>query len=528
MNAADLTTEQDSPAASDPEIPWQRLDFRVVWIDAARLLVSLIPGFVASVVYGFDTEAGPIWPLLVASGLGVLGTVLDFKRWLKTRYRITPERVERRTGWLVRKYRYVPRERIRSVDSGAKFRHRLAGLRVVHIGSGEARQSFKLDALSEQDARNLRRELMRDVDDVALSQSGEQELSEQENRTQETVISRFRWYWVLCNAVRVWAFLAAAGILLSTFTLLRLVNINIFSVLGDLATSTGLGTGGLIALGLACAFVLGTAGLIVEFIARYWNFELARATTKNGSTLLTRQGLFSTRTVYREEKRIRGVHIREPLPWRWLHLAETRVVSTGLAGSLSEPASILPRTPLSEAGRVADEVLPGDHVQPLDIPLRKHPFSALTRRLFWAVWAPGLLAGLLAWLGATGALPDRAWWFAIALLPATLPLAVVAYLALGHGIAGPYLVVRGGVVARSTVVLQHQAVIGWSLRQTVFQRLRGRMSVGIPTAAGERYYRASDAGKDQALTFVKEVTPALADQFIDTRASRKDTSAPAE
>ncbi len=93
--------------------------------------------------------------------------------------------------------------------------------------------------------------------------------------------------------------------------------------------------------------------------------------------------------------------------------------------------------------------------------------------------------------------------------------AVVAYRSLGHGLAGRYLVVRRGVLNRRTVALQRRAVIGWTFEQSILQRWGGRMSVGVATAAGDRYYTAPDTSVEQALTFATGATPELAEQFID-------------
>jgi putative membrane protein len=485
---------------------WQRLDVRMVWINAAKFLLSLIPGVLGLFVFATGdvwSLSGPVWPLVIASAAGIVSTVLDVKRWLTTRYRVTGERVERRTGWLVRRYRHVPRDRIRNVDTSAKPRHRLARLRVVHIGTGAASMSsaFKLDALSVAMARQLRDELMPERDDV-----------------RETAISRARWYWVFYNIFHVWAFLAAALFLGSLWLSLQTIGVDLLAVLGDLFRWADLGLRLSIVVGVAAAFLLGAAVLAADFFASYWNFELVRVTGDDGSALLTRQGLFTTRTVHREDRRIRGIHLHEPLLWRWLRLAETKVITTGLRGTREEMANILPRGPVGAARHAARSVFPDDLV-PLEVPLNRHPRGALTRRLSWATWGPVLAAGLLAWLGTTGAVPQGFWPVLLVLLPVGWALAFVGYRALGHQLVGPYLVVRSGALGRSTSVLQQRAVVGWELRQTVLQRLWGRTTVGVLTSAGDRLYRAPDASTAQALAFIKGATPELADEFIEPRST---------
>jgi len=493
-------SEVDMSIPVPSEEPWLGLDFRVVWIDAVKFLVSLAPGLIGLIYF----PTGPIWPLLAASAFGVTGTVLDFKRWLHTRYRITEGHVERRTGWLVRKFRNVPRERIRSVDTSAKLFHRMAGLRIVHIGTGEARMSatFKLDALSRHKAEALRLLLVPD-----------QQAEEQDESAEQKILSGIPWYWVFYNIFNFWAFFAAAFFLNVGYWFLDSFGINLLAVVDGLISSTGGGVTGKIVFSVLAAFVLGFCGLAIDFASKYWNFELVR-TTEKGGALLTRHGLLSIQTVYREDSRIRGIDLHEPLLWRWIRLAETKVVTTGIHSAREESAKVLPRSPRGTARRVAKYVLP-DGFDPLEARLLRHPVSALGRRLFWATNMPLLVAGLLVWLASIGSTAPDAWQFPLLFLPLTWILALVAYFSLGHTRVGPYIVVRSGAMARSTVALQNRAVIGWTLQQTLFQRLWKQITIGIPTAAGSRYYRAPDAGVDQALAFIKGATPWLAEEFID-------------
>jgi putative membrane protein len=78
------------------------------------------------------------------------------------------------------------------------------------------------------------------------------------------------------------------------------------------------------------------------------------------------------------------------------------------------------------------------------------------------------------------------------------------------------------VLNRRTVALQRRAIIGWTFEQSMLQRWGDRMSVGVATAAGDRYYTAPDAGVQQALALAAAATPELAQRFIeaDGNASR--------
>ncbi|MET7395849.1 PH domain-containing protein [Dactylosporangium sp. NPDC005572] len=518
-----VTAREPGPAADadagnpDAEVPWRRLHVRVVVVDVVVLVLSLIPTAVTMLVFHLGFDSFSIWTAIATTSLGVLGAVGDLVRWWRTWYRVTPDRVEQRTGVWFTSFRYVPRERIRSVDSHARLRHRLAGLRVVLIGSGEPKPSFRLDALSTAMAEELRRALIgagdrREPGPAAAAADRADDRPLDGN----PLIARLRWSWIFYNLVNAWAFLVAGFLLWSSFWAFQLVGVNLADVLAKLVDWRDLGVGWSIAVAVGGTFLLGVAGHAVGFVKDNWGFELLRTRTDTGTALLTRQGLLQTREVYRDDARLRGIHFSEPLFWRWAGLCETEVISTGLTGwsAANEPASsILPRGPIREARRVAALVLPDGH-RPMEAPLTPHPRRALLRRLWWAALVPLALAGLLAWSAALGGPPAWAWLAALGLLPVTVQCARVAYRALGHGIVGPYLVLRCGLMSRSTAAIDRGAVIGWTVRETLTQRLLGLLTVRVSTAAGYRFYQAPDLGIAQAVAFVNAAGPDLVGELL--------------
>ncbi|MBB6421394.1 PH domain-containing protein [Streptomyces sp. AK010] len=503
---------------------WLRLDVRVVWMDTIAFLLSMLPSYLTVFLLDLQPGSAAVWGSAVSSALGAVRPLGDLLRWLKTRYRVTDERVEQRVGVLVRKYRYVPRDRIRSVDATARFWHRLAGLRVVHIGSGDAQAPFRLNAVSKATAERLRQELLRGRTPPTAppaEQTAAAAAAEHDEAAGETELATLRWSWMAYNLVSIWAFFVAGFLIAGVYWSLFLVGIDLRRTVGSLVDRVGIGPGWTITLGTVAVFLIGLIGLAVGFVTENYGFRLVRTPTEQGTALVTRHGLFQTREVHRDDARLRGIHLSEPLFWRWIGLAETEVISTGLGSwSLSsEPASrILPRGPVTEARRVARLVL-DDDVHPLEVPLRPHPRAALYRRLWWALCVPLAAAGLLAWLGATGAVAAWAWLVPVTGLPVTVVLAVVAHRALGHTVVGRYVVLRCGLLSRSTAALQTKAVIGWTVRQSFVQRWLGLMTVRVSTAAGYRTYQAPDIGAEDAVAFLRQASPELLSSFVEERES---------
>ncbi|TDD70217.1 hypothetical protein E1262_10225 [Jiangella aurantiaca] len=513
------------------EVPWQRLDTRVVWVDSAKTVLSMVPAGVAIAFFDAEISWGTMGPILVATGVGVLGGLADLLRWVKTRYRITDEYVERRTGLLVRQHRSIRRDRIRSVDTSAKFRHRLTGLRVITVGAGQhsaaGEAALTLDAVRVETAQRLRQELLpggpaeRSAEPEVVAEAAPVPRDEQ-------VFARLERSWVVYNMFSFWAFLMAAGLLWGTYWALQLFGLDPAGFVRGLADWDAIGTASTVVVAVATVGVIGVVGLAINFFTENWRFVLARVPGDRGTVLRTTQGLFKTREVNRDDNRLRGVQIDEPLLWRWMGMADTTVISTGLSiWSLTPSAQILPRGPVSVARRVAARVLETGQ-SPLDRSLRPHPRRALRRRVGWALIATAIVTGLLAWLTTLiDAMPDGVWLAGLGLLPITLALAVVAYRSLGHTVADGYLVTRSGAWSRSTAALQSRAVVGVTFRQSLLQRRLGLATVQVTTAAGYGAYEAIDVDSAEAVDLADRAVPGLLTAFRSTAPAAAPAADPA-
>ena len=191
----------------------------------------------------------------------------------------------------------------------------------------------------------------------------------------------------------------------------------------------------------------------------------------------------------------------EPLLLRAGRGAQARALSTGLreggGGAVAPPA------PRAEAHRVAAAALHADPVEATQALLRHHPRAALRRRFMRAV-PPAVAIAAGAWLVDTST-----GLAALLLLPAAVALAVDRYRNLGHAVTARHLVTRLGGLRRRTVALQRDGVIGWTFRQSVFQRRAGMVTAEAVTAAGRGGYVVLDVAADDAVALADAVTPGL-------------------
>jgi putative membrane protein len=483
------------------ELDWQRLNPWMLAVTPLRQLVGFLPVIAVVVVIGINQDVGGrIYSVLV----GVLVVlVAGMLRWFTTRYRITSERVELRTGLLFRSTRSVPRDRIRSVDVTAGPIHRLFRLSVVKIGTGErteGRESreLALDAISAAEADRVRQRLLDPLDPGRPDCSG---------ATVGTELATLRWSWLRFAPLTVSSLVALVAVAGTFGQLLNDVGANAVDVGGvrEKLTTTPLWVG--IAAFAVLVLVIALAGSALIFVEAWWGFTLVR---ELGGTLRIRRGLFTTRSVSLEERRLRGVEVVEPPLLRLGRGARTIAVATGLGGRHGHGrGTLLPPAPRNEAHRVSGAVLAEDP-SPTGSTLRRHPPVALRRRLVRAT-VPVLAVSAALWLA-----PVPAWgaWATLGLLPVTVLLALDAYRNLGHAITSHYLVTRHGAGVRGTVALQRTGVIGWTVSQSFFQRRAGLVTVTATTAAGNGGYSVIDLATADGLAVAEQAVPGLLQPFL--------------
>ncbi|MFC4081942.1 PH domain-containing protein [Amycolatopsis samaneae] len=450
---------------------------------------------------------------VLPAALLLIGVVVagDYLRWRGTRYRCTPERLEVAFNLVFHSRKSLPRERIRSVDLTANPLHRLLGVAVLTIGTGQHEESgrsrIKLDPLARADAERLRTELLHRKEKEAAAEAV----------TDDHVLATLNWQWLRYAPL---SFLAPT------------LGLAAFGALFKVADWFGAQKGVIhwayerfrefplvvtILVLLAAALVIGVVGALVLFVEMWWNYRLER---EPGGTLRVRRGLLTTRSITVEERRLRGIDLVEPLGNRLAGAARVDAVATGMRqkndDGKTDYHTLQPAAPLGQAQRVAALVL-REPVSPTEaVRLRSHPIAARGRRLRWALVGAALPVLVLVVLGLllTDVLLIIGAALAVVAFPVAVALAFEAYRNLGHGITGRYLVARSGAVRRSTVALERDGVIGLVVKQSIFQRRKGLATLTATTAAGAGAYSVYDAAPDEALEFAETAVPGILTPFL--------------
>lgn len=501
----------------EPGAEWHRLDRRTLLVTAA-VMTGVAGGVVLPVLLGLSSGAwfgsGPrrgfgLVLLFTGAVLLVAGAVIaDYFTWRHTRYRIGPDRVDLHSGLLLVKRRSLARERIRSVDITAHPLLRILGLVKVRIGTGESsggkESSLELNPVARTEGDRLRAELLdRPAEPSATPADG--------------ALARLdpRWIRYAPPAFPTLVLgVAAAGALMQLSDWFGVQN-EVISTIGDLFDGVSIPLM-ILALVLA-ALIAGAVGALGLWVEMWWNYRLER---EPGGVLRVRRGLFTTRSISVEERRLRGIELVEPLGVRGFGAARVDAIATGLAkegdADHEDLHILLPVAPRAVADEVAALVL-REPDAPTGAALTAHPRVAGARRLRWALGSAAAPAAVLAGLGLwlTPVLLYIAAGCAVVALPLAVPLARDAYRSLGHTVSGRYLVARSGTMARRTVALRRSGVIGWTITRSLFQRRAGLITLTATTAAGAGGYSVHDAAESEGLLFAAEAVPGLLGPFLE-------------
>src|SRR6201986_2080217 len=140
---------------------WQRLSPRMLLVHPVHELIRELPLLIGGLVLG-QTTGNQSWTVAVLALTAVVGVA----RWVTTSYRIDADaesgQVQLRVGLLHRKVLSVPRNRIRSVQVDARLLHRLLGLAVLRVSTGQESRgehgsgAFELNAVKVEEVPRLR------------------------------------------------------------------------------------------------------------------------------------------------------------------------------------------------------------------------------------------------------------------------------------------------------------------------------------------------------------------------------------
>jgi putative membrane protein len=473
---------------------------RLVTLSALRNQIGLLVSLLAVLGLRGGVRVAGLVAVLVA--IGAVSAGRAGVEWMMFSYAVDRDRLVVRRGMFRRSLTVVPLDRIRGVDVHASPLQRLLGIAVVRVdaaATGGNRDEAVLDAVSRQEAQRLRRVLLREVAEGAATvapASAAGVAAAAATAELGVVLARLRPGWLVYAPLVGSYLLAPVAAFIAAQQLLDELRIPLpagITRLLDGRLAVQRPDPRLVAAAVAAAIAVCVAGAVAAAAVANWGFTL----TRRGGALVSERGLLSRRQVSLEQARIRGYALAEPLPLRAVGAARLIALVTGLGGENSRRAQLLPLGPAGVAREVAAAA-----VLPFTTPLRRHPAAARRRRLARAT---------LPWLLLTVPLALLHLWPAVAvaggLAVLGLPLGIDRYRGLGHALDSAAVSVRSGSLRRRQVVLERRGVVGWRIRQSVFQRRAGLATLTVATGAGTGGYDIVDLAAPAAVALIAEVSP---------------------
>ncbi|WP_280835033.1 PH domain-containing protein [Mycolicibacterium frederiksbergense] len=462
----------------------------MLFVHPVHELLQQIPLLVGSVVLGSAT-GNPVWTIAAVA----LTVAFGLARWFTTSYRIEPDDVQLRTGVLQRKVLSVPRNRIRSVSTDARLLHRVLGLTVLRISTGqEAKRDtvFALDAVEAEQVPRLRSILLADA-------------APADDAPQGRVLARWAPSWLRYSPLSFTGLTmvaAAVGVIYQVGASAALANSPLAQSGLDLAARLGVAASAILAV--LAVLALSVVLSVLRSLVTYGNLVLVRRDVPGaGGALDLQHGLLRLREHTYDMRRLRGGTVREPLLVRLFGGARLDAVMTGV-GRVGEASLLLPPCPAGTATAVLAELT--DRPDVVIGPLRAHGPAAVRRRWVRALALPAL--AVVALIVFQVAVWVWVLW-ALAVVGAAV-LAMDRARSLGHQAGGGWLVARAGSLERRRDCLQADGIIGWTVRQTLMQRRAGVATLVAATAAGEKRYHVIDVPAEQAWSIAAAATPWVA------------------
>lgn len=466
---------------------WHRLDPRMLLVHPVVELRKMLLPLAGAIIFGVS-QGGPF------VGLAFVGlpVVVGIGRYLTTTYRIADGRIELQRGFLNRTRLSTPLDRVRTVDLTASVVHRLLGLTTVTIGTGSVDEDrLALDALADEQGRELRSRLLADRAGVDA------------DAVEPPPAAEFETGWLRYAPFTSLGIVILGGLVGAVAQLMSDLEVEVDLRDADL----GVPVPAVVAGAIVALVLLVLALTLLGYLVTYWRFTLRRA----ADTWHLSRGLLTTRETSIDVERLAGIAVAEPPGLRLARGARLSAIVTGLDRSQRGSETLVPPAPADVVRRAAATVLGTE--APLATDLVRHGPLATRRRWVRAVGPAALVAGVPVAAVVAG---GSAWL----LVPAVLVLAVASALAadrarsLGHALVDGYLVARSGSLLRDRKVLATDHVIGWTLRDTWFQRRAGLVTLSATTAGGGGAVLILDVPSGAAVDLADAATPGLVAQFM--------------
>lgn len=422
-------------------------------VNALRQLKELIIPFLVFVVFG---SRGTNWDLFYfygSIGAVVLIFVYGVLAWYRFTYRIEQGELRIEYGLIVRKKRYIPFDRIQSLDLSEGILQRMFGLVKVKVetagsgGMGLQDGEAVLTAITRQDAEEIHNYL------VSIKKDG---VAEQREEACDDILYRITMKELLMLASTS----GGAGVVISA--VLAFVSQfeefipyeQIFDRFEHFVKSGVVFVSVVVFVGFLLAWIIAVFGTMLK----YANFTVRKV----DNDLVITRGLLEKRQFTIPLNRIQAVRISENLVRQPIGYASAYLESAG-GSALDHESSRVIILPIVKKSRIPDLLEPHLKDYQFRPRLKPVPSRAYIRYLLkdWIMVLPVILAAI--WF-------FQPWGYALLLLLAVSALwSYLKYRDAGWSLDESMLTFRYRNIVKSTVLMRKNKVQSFSVKQSHFQ-----------------------------------------------------------
>lgn len=435
-------------------------------------IVPLLAG-TAPLIGRHSVSGWLFWLVTGGAILLCLVAVWGFLSWRRFTYRVEDGELRMEYGVLIRSRRFIPHERIQSIDLVESVLHRLFGVVNVQVktAGGDDPEGL-LTAVSRADAEALRQALIGEEPD-AVGVKADIGSAEEDTPVCERRITYSELLFAGVTSGSIGIVLSLVGGALS-FVDTILPDLDVFGVI-DRFFGAGT-TVKMIAFVAIMALVIAWIGAIAGTVIKYFHFRV----TRSGDDIIIERGLFARRRSTIPLARVQAVRIVEGVLRQPFGFVSLHVESAGFAGIEEGFTPVLfPLMKRGEAAAFLHEMIPEFAQTASD--LERLPRRA-RRRFVIRILVPAAAVSVIA---SFAVFP---WGLgSLVLLPFALAYGLLRYYDAGWQVHGGTLVLRFRGVGRTTAIVTRRRVQSCRVRQSFFQRRKQLVSFQVSVASGSRF-----------------------------------------
>ncbi|CAM4073913.1 PH domain-containing protein [Lederbergia lenta] len=417
-----------------------------------------------------DEKTGTLWDYAPWIGIGLVilfTTVLSIIKWSRYTYRVEDMELRIEHGLFIKKKRYIPFERIQSLDFSESILHRPFGLVKVNVetaGGNDKTAEAEMTAIDKEAAFALKRVI------AEAKNTGNIALDETEIETKETVLYKITQRQLMFFASTSGrAGLVISAVLAFAAQFDELIPFDkIFKEMEQVVRAGYFIVGAIVFAALLLAWIL---SVIMTYL-KYNDFTLKHT---EDDFVITR-GLLEKRTTTIPIRRIQAIRmIESPLRQPFGYASVVVEYAGGSSADEKTEGLIMP---------VIKKQAIASHLEDALVDYSFHvdftpPPKRAKRRFYFVnlIQAAVVAAGLTIWLWPYGAI-------AIILIPLAWILGVFRYQSAGWNIKGDQLALRYRVLEQQTVLLRKNRMQSMDVTVNWFQNRADLATVSTAVMSG--------------------------------------------